>query len=331
MRELIISKNEAGQRFDKYLHKRLPNAGSSFLYKMLRKKNIVLNAKKADGSEKLVTGDKVQIYFSDETYEKFAGISSKDTETPFSRVESAKKTAEYVQGVPADRLDILYEDDDILILNKPAGMLSQKAKPEDISANEYLISYLLASGQLTKEELTTFRPSVCNRLDRNTSGLLTAGKSMKGLQELSAMLKDRTVKKYYRCLVSGRIEKEAWITGWLYKDEKTNQVQIRGTATKDAKYIETAYKPLVVKQDVTLLEVHLITGRSHQIRAHLASVGHPIVGDRKYGDSKINNVYQKRFGIRSQLLHAYRMEFPDGRQFVAPLPPEFDRILTNEE
>ena len=143
MKELTISKNEAGQRLDKYLHKRLPNAGSSFLHKMLRKKNIILNGKKADGSEKLVVADTVQIYFSDETYEKFAGTAE------------AKNTID----VPADALNIIYEDEDILLINKPAGMLSQKAKPEDISANEYLTAYLLASGQLKESELATFRPS----------------------------------------------------------------------------------------------------------------------------------------------------------------------------
>lgn len=311
MKELTISKNEAGQRLDKYLHKRLPNVGSSFLHKMLRKKNIILNGKKADGSEKLAVADTVQIYFSDETYEKFAGTAE------------AKNTID----VPADALDIIYEDEDILLINKPAGMLSQKAKPEDISANEYLTAYLLASGQLKESELATFRPAVCNRLDRNTSGILTAGKSMKGLQELSAMLKERTVQKYYRCLVAGIIDREAKISGWLYKNEESNQVQILTHERQGAKYIETAYKPLEVKGNVTLLEVHLITGRSHQIRAHLASIGHPIIGDGKYGDEKTNARYRKQYGIKSQMLHAYRMEFADGRQFVAELPPEFDRVL----
>lgn len=311
MKELTINKNEAGQRLDKYLHKRLPNAGSSFLHKMLRKKNIILNGKKAEGFEKLAIGDTVQIYFSDETYEKFAGAAE------------PKNTLE----IPSDVLDIVYEDEDILLINKPAGMLSQKAKPEDISANEYLIAYLLDSGQLEEAELATFRPSVCNRLDRNTSGLLTAGKTMKGLQELSAMLKERTVQKYYRCLVSGVIEKESKINGWLYKNEASNQVQIAAHEKQGAKYIETAYKPLEVKGNVTLLEVHLITGRSHQIRAHLASIGHPVIGDRKYGNEKINAIYRRQYGIRNQLLHAYRMEFPDGRQFVAELPQEFGRVL----
>lgn len=317
MKELIIGRNEAGQRLDKYLKKRLPCAGSGFLHKMLRKKNILLNDRKADGSEKLTEGDLVRLYFSDETYEKFAD----STAIPLS---------DY-RNLPGDKLDILYEDEDILIINKPSGMLSQKAAPRDVSANEYLIAYLLASGQLTEERSVAFRPSVCNRLDRNTSGILTAGKSLKGLQALSAMLKERSVLKFYRCFVVGRIERASRISGWLVKDESTNQVRVLDREVPQAKYIETEYTPILCSNDVTLLEVHLITGRSHQIRAHLSSIGHPVVGDMKYGDSAVNEFYRRKYRIQSQLLHAYRMEFPDGRRFVAPMPQEFEQILQSME
>lgn len=325
MKEFTIGKNEAGQRLDKYLKKLLPKAGSSFLYKMLRKKNIVVNGKKADGSEKLSVGDVLNIYFSDETYAKFASNAA-----GVSRNEDKAEDC-FCRSLPKDKLDIIYEDEDILLINKPAGMLSQKARPEDISANEYLISYLLHSGQLQESELATFRPSVCNRLDRNTSGILTAGKSLKGLQTLSAMLKDRTVKKYYRCVVKGTIREENEIKGWLMKDGRTNRVTILSKEGKDARYIETAYVPIRCEHDRTLLEVHLITGRSHQIRAHLASIGHPIIGDTKYGNREINEAYRKQFGIKSQMLHAYRMEFPDGSIYTAPLPKEFTRIFEQAE
>ncbi len=314
MQEFKIGKNEAGQRLDKYLKKLLPNAGTSFLYKMLRKKNIVWNGKKADGSEKITEGDLVNIYFTDETLATFMGQS-------VTEKEYQSRT------IPADKLELIYEDDDIVLINKPAGMLSQKAKPEDISANEYLLAYLLTSGQITETELRTFKPAVCNRLDRNTTGLLIAGKSLKGLQEMSEMLKNRTVKKYYRCIVSGQMKESAFLQGYLFKDEQHNQVKILREPRAEAKYIETAYQPIQSDTEKTLIEVHLITGRSHQIRAHLASIGHPIIGDPKYGNSRINSKWKQTAGITGQLLHSYRMEFPDGRSFIAPLGTEFERVL----
>lgn len=314
-----INSNEAGQRFDKYLKKLLSRAGGSFIYKMLRKKNITLNGKKADGSEKLTIGDEVKIFLSDETFEKFSSAVSLlpgSLETQYPNV----------------LLDIVFEDSDILIINKPAGMLSQKAESEDISANEYIIGYLLSSGQLQPEELATFRPSICNRLDRNTSGLLIAGKSLRGLQEMAQQLNSRSMKKYYRCLVKGHITEKREINGWLFKDKALNIVQISEKKTPDSRYIRTAYLPIAYYGNYTLLEVHLITGRSHQIRAHLASIGHPIVGDAKYGDKKTNQIFAKEMKLHGQLLHAYRMKLADGREFCAPLSLEFQqavRFLTN--
>ena len=194
MREIIISANEAAQRMDKLLFKYLNEAPKSFVYKMLRKKNIVLNGKKADGSEKLCPGDSIRLYLAEETLEKFSKVR-------IQRVSS--------------KLNIIYEDNNIILINKPVGMLSQKAKPEDVSAVEHLISYLLEKGELTEETLRSFRPSVCNRLDRNTSGLLAAGKSLAGLQTLSELFRDRSLKKYYRCIVSGQVREDCRISGWL--------------------------------------------------------------------------------------------------------------------
>lgn len=312
MKEYKIGKNEANQRFDKYLHKLLKEAGSGFLYKMLRKKNITLNGKKADGTEKLKEGDVVKLFLSDETFQKFSGETIFATEF---LIPEAKREFE---------LSILYEDDDILIINKPKGMLSQKSSPSDFSANEYILDYLLRTNQVTAEELKTFRPSICNRLDRNTSGLLIAGKSLKGLQNMAEQLKSRSMKKYYRCIVKGTVTKPQKISGYLLKDEKTNQVSVLKENTDKAKYIETEYQPIMQYQGkYTLLEVHLITGRSHQIRAHLASIGNPILGDEKYGNHALNQELAKRFSIKGQLLHAYRLEFPDGFIVTAPLPEEF--------
>lgn len=215
-------------------------------------------------------------------------------------------------------------------------MLSQKAKEQDESLVEYLIDHLLDSGKLTKEDLRSFRPSVCNRLDRNTSGLVAAGCSLAGLQKLSAMFKDRSLPKYYLCVVSGSVREKKRIEGFLKKDEKTNQVTISQRELPDSAPICTEYEPLIETGSYTLLKVTLITGRTHQIRAHLASIGHPIVGDMKYGNPKVNEEAKRQYHIHSQMLHSWKLVFPQmeeplahlsGKSFTAPLPGEFTRVL----
>ena len=242
--------------------------------------------------------------------------------------------------VPTDiPLDIVYEDDNILLINKPVGMLSQPADDKEPSLVEYLTGYLLESGAVTEASLHTFRPSVCNRLDRNTSGLVAAGKSLTGLQELSSLFHNRSLHKFYRCLVNGVIKNEKYIKGYLHKDEKCNKVTVQETETSGALPIETRYRPLGDNGTVTLLEVELITGRTHQIRAHLAGTGHPLIGDYKYGRRTLNDEYRRKYGLKSQLLHAYRLEIPEiegrlsylsGKEFTAPLPYLFQKILKEE-
>ena len=320
MREVIISEREEGQRLDRYLEKYMPNAPKSFFYKMMRKKNITLNGKKCTGAEKLEQGDLVRLFLADETIEKFSEVK--------------------IQRVVKKKLDIIYEDSNILLINKPSGMLSQKAKETDESLVEYLIDYLLDSGQLTKDQLRSFRPSICNRLDRNTSGLVAGGKSLAGLQMLSAMFKDRSLHKYYLCAVKGSVRERQHISGWLYKNEKTNQVTIFEKEHKDALPIQTEYVPVGEANGYTLLKVTLITGRTHQIRAHLASIGHPLVGDYKYGNPAVNEEAKKRFHITSQMLHSFEMEFPkhldepfsylEGKRVFAPAPKPFVALFGQE-
>ena len=211
-------------------------------------------------------------------------------------------------------------------------MLSQKAEPQDISMNEHILSYLTDTGQCTIESLRHVRPSVCNRLDRNTSGLIVAGKTIPGLQAMSLVLKDRSLHKFYHCITGGELSESSRLEGYLIKDRQTNQVRVTRQETPQAAYIQTEYRPLLHTKEWTRLEVRLITGRSHQIRAHLASIGHPIIGDYKYGDDRINQIYKRKYQITHQLLHSARMEFPQingelsylsGRVFEAPEPKEF--------
>ena len=326
MRVFQIKTNEAGQRFDKYLKKLLTDASGGFIYKMLRKKNITLNGHKADGTEWLQAGDEVKLFFSDETFGKFSGNSR--TAAEYEYLKHLKYQADAKSTDISGELPVIYEDDNILIINKPSGMLSQKAKPTDISANEYILSYLISKGELTEEQMSTFRPSVSNRLDRNTSGLLIAGKTLKGLQEMSDALKERTMQKYYRCIVKGEVLKRAHIRGWLVKDEKSNKVTVylQKPGKAQAQEIETEYHPIAVGSGYTELEVHLITGRSHQIRAHLASIGHPVAGDEKYGNRGMNKRFREEFQVDSQMLHAYRVTFADGREIKAPCGAEFERV-----
>lgn len=384
MYQVKITQKDAGQRFDKYLHRILPRAGSGFLYKMLRKKNITLNDKKADGSERIAEGDSVTIYFSDETLAKFMGrrpfgspehagshgnsLKYADRDNGQGRKYEEEYETDYRTAYKELRgVRILYENEHILLVDKPSGMLSQKAEQADLSLNEWLVGYLLESRAITEEELALYKPSVCNRLDRNTSGIVLCSKTLKGAQLLSGLLKNRILHKYYRLYVKGIVKEEQMIEGYLTKDEEHNKVYIEPVNTDNlgdtsdsrkemrektlkshreyremksleqiqASYIKTGYKPIQIEQDKTLLEVELFTGKTHQIRAHLASIGHPLLGDYKYGDKTWNEEYRRNYHVRSQLLHAYKVVFPqleepfvdlNGRTFIAELPEIFRRV-----
>lgn len=302
MRELIVKELEAGQRLDKFLHKYLKEAPNSFLYKMMRKKNIVLNGKKVSGNEQIQQGDSIKLFLSDETIDKFMGKSVKtDISLPYKEAYASLKGISVVSEFP-----------DVLFLNKPAGVLSQRGEGTDWSANEWLIGYLLETGSVTPEELLTFKPSVCNRLDRNTSGLLVCSKTLLGSQEMARMLKDRSLHKYYRCLVKGKCDLDGVFDAFLYKDEAKNKVEIFDSLTDfpeskrdKAKPVKTGIRSLKVSDDVSELEIELFTGKTHQIRAQMEHLGFPLIGDIKYSGGT------KGEKTGGQLLHAYRLVFPE--------------------
>ena len=316
MKEFIIQKNEENQRFDKYLKKLLPNATTSFLYKMMRKKNIVINKKKAEGNEKLVAGDVISIFLSDETFEKF-----------HVNLENLRKEYDTLKSLSLKGLKVVYEDDKMLVADKPYNMLSQKAADKDVSANEYLLGYMIEKGELSFEEFQTFRPSVVNRLDRNTTGLLLFGKTLNSLQQLGENIRNRSIEKYYRAVVAGELTEELELKGYLLKDEKTNKVSYHKEQVEGSDYIETGVKPIASANGLTLVEIQLITGKTHQIRLHLSTIGHPIIGDMKYGDEKLNKKYYESHKVNHQLLHAYRLEFPDGRVVIAEPAAVFEKLM----
>lgn len=334
MKEIIIDNIDAGQRFDKYLSKLLPEAGKSFIYKMLRKKNIVLNNKKCDGSEKIANGDIIKIFFSDETFDKF----SHSVKTP------QDKNYDNIIKNKIKTLDIVYEDDNIVIVNKPSGVLSQKAKPDDISINEIIGSYIMSD--FDKKE-QSFKPGICNRLDRNTSGIVVAGKNIHGLQTMSAAFHDRTIYKYYICIVKGVFTKRQCLNGFIKKDEAGNIVTILSEdefnkmAPSDRNNyspVNTEFIPVAHGNDISLVKVHLITGKTHQIRAHLRHIGYPIAGDYKYGSSSFNDYMKKNYQIKDQMLHAYELIIPvkaypdlnDDLHITTCIPDEFVRVLKGE-
>lgn len=333
MQEIIISKNEAGQRFDKFLGKYFKEAGSGFIYKMLRKKNIELNGKKATGNEKLNQGDSVRIFMADETIAKFRGnvnaLKHEDNKIDATTTKSNIKNIQLVVD------NIVYEDDNIIFINKPAGILSQKATPSDISINEMIIDYLIDKNTLNENELLTFKPSVCNRLDRNTTGLISFGKTLAGVQELSQGFKDRTFDKYYMAVVWGILNEPSIIEGFLSKNASTNKVSITDKATEDSSYIKTAYEPLKhgkieidgSMRNITLLKIKLITGKTHQIRAHLSSIGHGILGDDKYGNRKDNIYLKNKLGIKYQMLHSWELHVGTS-SFYNALKPLENKVLT---
>ena len=330
MQSILITDKEAGQRFDKFLQKYFAGASKSFLYKMLRKKNITLNRKKAEGNELLKTGDSVESFFSEETFSKMRRASASE-----ALLDSKyRKAYRQIRGIK-----VLYEDEDILALDKPAGVFSQESDSGDLSANEWMVGYLLESGALTEEDLQLFRPGVQNRLDRNTSGILLCGKTLKGAQELSRLLKERNMTKEYRSICKGILRSDLELKGYLIKDEKTNQVRLLEKQVDGADPVFTSVHPLTNNGHVSYLSIDLHTGKPHQIRAHLASVGHPLLGDGKYGDKGFNQSY-KDMGFHYQLLHAYRVAFPqnastkvttlNGLEIISPLPELFERIYRSE-
>ena len=296
MKEFIINKTNENQRLDKYLKRILPASSNSFLYKMLRKKNIELNGKRAKGDEILKSGDSIKIFFSDDTFSKMSESVKEDLNIFLDAYKNIKN------------VEIVFEHEDFMIVNKPEGVLTQRDKSSVPSLNEWCIGYLLSKNFINEKSLKEFKPSVLNRLDRNTKGLVIFGKTLTGSQRLSELIKKRDLKKYYFAKTEGGCDLNGLYKAYLSKDEKTNKVTIYDDVKNipaNIKYspISTKVNVLKSEKEYSLLEIELITGKSHQIRAHLAHLGYPLLGDKKY-NGKTDN------GYKYQELIAYKLVFP---------------------
>lgn len=312
MKEIKITEQEQNQRLDKFLMKYFSKAPKSFLYKMLRKKRIKYNGKKGEGNEILQKGDILQLYLSEETMQNFM---------------------EQKMIVPTKKyFDIIYEDENLLVVSKPAGLLVHPQKSGDKETLiDQILYYLYQKGQFTKD--STFAPAICNRLDRNTSGIVIAGKNLKAVQAVNEAIADRKISKYYMALVKGKIETSGQFVSYLKKDKEKNQVILYENEIQGTKKIVTKYQSISTTENMTLLQIDLVTGRSHQIRAQMQKAGHCIAGDRKYGDKHWNRQFPKE--LTNQFLHAYRMVWQQekgalaylmGKEWIAPLPENLQNI-----
>lgn len=347
MVERTVTAAERGQRLDKYIKRILPNAGTSFLYKMLRKKNITRNHGKADGSEILTEGDVISFYFSDETYAKFAGTGTDAGASDASETNVTGGPApEREQYISAYRtlsrkypgIKVLYEQSELLFIEKPAGVLSQKARDNDISLNEWFLGYLLTQGLLPANGPWPYTPSICNRLDRNTGGIVICARTLLGSRIASRILRDRSVSKYYRMIVVGALQGSGTIKCWTVKDPRTNTVKVYDHEIPGSTPTLTQYKALRYSKanDLSLIEAELVTGKTHQLRVHLAHLGHPILGDPKYGDQGRNRAAAGK-GVHSQLLWSTRLELPlfeepelqdlSNRIIISNPPELFDTVM----
>lgn len=287
MKTFTISKNDSGQRLDKFISKAVPALPKSLMYKYIRTKRIKVNSKRAEISTKLNEGDMVDMYINDEF---FAPVD---------------KHYDFLSA--SQKIDIVYEDENILLLDKKVGLLSH---PDETEYNDTLITrvkrYLYEKGDYNPKDENSFAPALVNRIDRNTGGIVIAAKNAESLRILNQKLKYRELEKYYLCVIHGTLSKKSGLlTGWLIKDEKKNKVQVFTSERNGAKEIRTKYKVLSEKDNLSLVDVELLTGRTHQIRAHFSSIGHPLLGDGKYGTNALN----KPLGYKKQFLYSYRLKF----------------------
>lgn len=313
-----ISEKDAGQRIDKFLKRMLNEAPISFIYKMFRQKDVKVNGKKAKIDYILQDGDEVDIYLKDDLMNQF-------------------HQEKLLRPVKVD-FNIIYEDENILVIDKPKGLLVHGDEDEKrITLQNMVLNYLSQKGEYDSSDISNFVPSPCHRLDRNTSGIVIFGKNLPTLQQLLTLFRERTqIEKRYTLLVRGITDQEGKIDLPLIKDSTTRLVKV-GRIEKGAKSALTLYKRIKrFNCGFSLVEAELMTGRTHQLRVHFASIGHPIVGDAKYGDFKVNKQFEDLYSFKNQFLHASyfkfkeldgRLQYLSGKEFISDLPSKEKKIL----
>ena len=291
MREISIGKNDAGQRLDKFLTKAL-DLPIGLLYKSIRTKKIKVNRKRAENNTVLAEGDTIQCFLAEEFFAKLD--QTDDVSLSFANIKP--------------KLDIVYEDGNIMLLNKRPGVSVHE--DEDSKVNTLIAhvqAYLYQKGEYNPKDEQSFAPALCNRFDRNTGGIVIAAKNAEALRVMNEKIREREIDKLYLAAIHGiPAKKEATLTGYLLKDEKLNKVRVYDkNAPRGAKNIITKYKVIATKGSDALIEVELLTGRTHQIRAHMAHIGHPLIGDGKYGVNRTD----KAEGYKYQALYSYKLRF----------------------
>lgn len=317
MKKIQITENDANQRIDKYIKKLLVNAPTNFIYKMFRKKDIKVNGKKVNEKYILKNNDVVEMFLYEDKFKEFT--ATKD-------IYNVKKT-----------FKVLYEDNHVLIVYKPAGLLVHEDKNESVNTlTNQVLSYLANKNELDLSCENTFMPGPVHRLDRNTSGIVIFGKTLAALQVLNEMIKQRhCIEKSYLTICKGKVNQKRNLKGYIVKLDDQAQVKLVSKDYPGALTMETIVKPVKYNNDYSKVEVTLITGRMHQIRVHLSSIDHPIIGDRKYGDFELNKFVKKEFGLNHQLLHAYKIRFVKSfgilaylqdKEIICPVPKLFEKI-----
>ena len=304
MKELKIEKNDAGQRLDRFLAKAVPLLPASLAQKYIRIKRIKVNGARAERDTRLNAGDVLQLYINDEFFDK-------------PREENAFLT------VASPKLNIVYEDEHILLVDKRPGLAVHPHDGAEYGRTliDHIQAYLYQTHQWRPREENSFTPALCNRIDRNTGGIVIAAKTAMALRVMNQKIKDREMDKRYLAIVEGTPKPaEGVLKGYLFKDEKKNRVFVSDTPKPGAKSCETRYKTLATKNGLTLVECKLITGRTHQIRAQFAHAGHPLLGDGKYGklDKRYDRSYQALYSYKLSFLFttdAEELSYLDGKSF----------------
>ena len=315
MIKITIGKNEQNQRLDKFLRKYLENAPLSFIYKTIRK-DVKVNGKRGREDTILQLDDELTLYISDDDMRKF------------------KRKERQVRAKRQFR--IAYEDENIIVVEKPFGLLTHGDHTEKKNhLTNQVVDYLIEKGDYNPRIERTFSPAPVNRLDRNTTGLVLFAKNYMALQELNSLMREKNrIRKYYMTIVSGNLKEKLVLRDRMVKDSRNNKVTVV-SEDEEGLLMETIVTPVKSNDRYTLVQVEIITGRTHQIRAHLSKAGHPVIGDVKYGDRRVNSYVNKKFGLSTQLLHAYRLEFDldgskleylTGKSVEAQLPYEFMKI-----